>query len=122
VGSVGPHSLRHAAATEMLRQGIHPKVVADRLGYSTTRMTLDVYSHVLPALEADAATKADSALREKFGQHLVSISGNGKPPESSKKRNPLRCKTFAGGRERSRTSDLYSVKQKDFVMIGFISR
>ena len=114
IGSIGPHSLRHTAATEMLRQGIHPKVVADRLGHSTTRMTLDVYSHVVPALEADAASKVDSALREKFGQHLVSnlvsISENADPREPNKERKPLRCKVSGdGGRERSRTSDPYSV-------------
>jgi Phage integrase family len=58
----------HTAATEMLRQGLHPKVVADRLGHASTRMTLDVYSHVMLALESDAAVKVDFAFRQTFGQ------------------------------------------------------
>ncbi len=120
VGSIGPHSLRHTAATEMLRQGIHPKVVADRLGHSTIRMTLDVYSHVMPALEADAATKVDTAMRKKFGQHLVSISTNARIVKASENAAKA-CGTRSsdGGRERSRTSDLYSVKEKGvFVPVG----
>jgi hypothetical protein len=39
----------------MLRNDVHPKVVADKLGHRSTRMTLDVYRHVVPALEARAA-------------------------------------------------------------------
>jgi hypothetical protein len=58
----------------MLRHGLHPKVVADRLGHSTTRLTLDVYSHVLPAMETEAATWVGDAMREAVVQHLVSIS------------------------------------------------
>ena len=110
VGSIGPHTLRHTAATEMLRQGIHPKVVADRLGHSTTRMTLDVYSHVIPALESEAATKVDAAIRSKFGQHWSAFSGSARTAEANKKATKVRgIKVSDGGRERSRTSDLYSV-------------
>ena len=110
VGSIGPHSLRHTAATEMLRQGIHPKVVADRLGHSTTRMTLDVNSHVIPALEADAASKVDAAIRSKFGQHLAAFSGSARSAEGNEKAVQVRgIEVSDGGRERSRTSGLYSV-------------
>jgi len=38
------HGLRHTAATLVLEVGIHPKVVAERLGHASTRMTLDRYS------------------------------------------------------------------------------
>jgi len=40
--------------------GISPKVVSERLGHSTVAMTLDVYSHVLPSLEAEAAERVAS--------------------------------------------------------------
>jgi integrase len=56
------HDLRHTAATLLLSQGTHPKVVQERLGHSTIAVTLDVYSHVLPNLQADAAAKLDSLL------------------------------------------------------------
>jgi integrase len=59
------HDLRHTAATLMLSQGIHPKVVAEMLGHSTVAVTLDVYSHVTMSLQADAASQLDSLLRRK---------------------------------------------------------
>ena len=51
------HDLRHTAATLALRQGIHPKVVSERLGHSTISMTLDLYSHAVPALQQEAADR-----------------------------------------------------------------
>jgi integrase len=44
-------------ATLMLAAGEHPKVVSERLGHSTVSITLDTYSHVLPALQAAAAER-----------------------------------------------------------------
>ena len=49
------HDLRHAAATHLLRRGVHPKVVQELLGHSTISLTLDTYSHVAPALHAEVA-------------------------------------------------------------------
>ena len=49
------HDLRHTSATLALRKGIHPKVVSERLGHSSIAITLDVYSHAVPALQQDAA-------------------------------------------------------------------
>lgn len=57
------HDLRHSHASQLLRQGIHPKVVSERLGHATVGITLDTYSHVLPGLQAEAAAKLDTALR-----------------------------------------------------------
>ena len=50
------HDLRHTWATLALQAGVHPKVVSDRLGHATSSITLDLYSHVHPALDAEAAT------------------------------------------------------------------
>lgn len=57
------HDLRHSHATQLLSSGVHPKVVSERLGHSTVGITLDVYSHVLPGIQEDAARKLDIALR-----------------------------------------------------------
>ncbi|MEE8530661.1 MAG: site-specific integrase [Hyphomicrobium sp.] len=57
------HDLRHTHATQLLRQGVHPKIVSERLGHSTIAITLDTYSHVLPGMQEDAAAKIDAALR-----------------------------------------------------------
>ena len=53
------HDLRHTAATLLLLQGVHPKVVQERLGHATIGITLDTYSHVLPSLQQEAADKLD---------------------------------------------------------------
>lgn len=58
------HDLRHGAASLMLAQGVHPRVVADILGHSEVRLTLDVYSHVIPALQDDAADRMERALAD----------------------------------------------------------
>jgi integrase len=50
------HDLRHTWATLALQAGVHPKVVSERLGHATTGITLDIYSHVHPELDASAAT------------------------------------------------------------------
>lgn len=49
------HDLRHTCATLLLARGVHPKVVSDLLGHSTVSITLDIYSHVLPHLQEEAA-------------------------------------------------------------------
>lgn len=56
------HHFRHTHATILLSQNIHPKVVSERLGHSTVRITLDIYSHVLPNIQEEAARKFDEAL------------------------------------------------------------
>ena len=51
------HDLRHTHATLALQAGIHPKVVSERLGHATVSITLDTYSHAIPALQEEAAEK-----------------------------------------------------------------
>lgn len=51
------HDLRHTAATLMLRAGVHPKIVQERLGHATVSITMDVYSHALPTMQREAAGK-----------------------------------------------------------------
>lgn len=57
------HDLRHFHATLLLKEGIHPKVVQERLGHATISITLDTYSHVLPGLQERAADAFASAMR-----------------------------------------------------------
>lgn len=58
--SIRFHDLRHTAATLLLSQGVHPKVVQERLGHAQVSITLDTYSHVLPSMGKEAAAKLDS--------------------------------------------------------------
>ena len=55
------HDLRHAHATA---NGVHPKIASERLGHSKVSITLDLYSHVIPGMQADAAATVDAALQE----------------------------------------------------------
>ncbi len=54
--TIRPHDLRHTHATLALRAGIHPKLVSERLGHATVSITLDTYSHAIPAMQEEAAT------------------------------------------------------------------
>ena len=56
------HALRHTAATLLLLQGVHPKVVQERLGHSNISMTLDIYSHLIPSMGRAAADQLDALL------------------------------------------------------------
>jgi integrase len=49
------HDLRHTCATLALSARVNPKVVSEMLGHSTVAITLDIYSHVLPDMQEDAA-------------------------------------------------------------------
>ncbi len=49
----------------MLKQGVHPKIVQERLGHSTIAITLDTYSHVAPGLQEAAAKGFDDVLTNK---------------------------------------------------------
>jgi integrase len=51
------HDLRHTHATLALRAGIHPRVVSERLGHATVSITLDTYSHAIPAMQKEAAAR-----------------------------------------------------------------
>ncbi len=59
------HDLRHTWATLALASNIHPKVVQERLGHSNISVTLDTYSHVIPAMDREAAETVAALIRGK---------------------------------------------------------
>jgi integrase len=61
--SIRLHDLRHTYATLALQAGVHPKVVSERLGHATVGITLDLYSHVAPSLDQQAAETVAGLLR-----------------------------------------------------------
>lgn len=61
------HDLRHVNATLLLLAGVPDKVVAARLGHSDTRITRDLYQHVLPPMDQEAAQKTDEFFRRVLG-------------------------------------------------------
>ncbi len=62
------HDARHTHASLMLKQGIHPKIVQERLGHSSVTITLDTYSHVTPGLQQAAAAHFDEAFSTRYNE------------------------------------------------------
>jgi len=90
VRTVRVHDARHTAATLLLSSGVHPRVVMELLGHSQMRTTTDIYSHVMPALAAEAALQMGDAL---WGP-VAPTSGETAPPsdlssQSEDRRQPL---------------------------------
>jgi integrase len=59
------HGLRHSHFTYLLQAGIHPKIVQERAGHSSIRVTLDTYGHVVGGLQEAAAQKFDEFISAK---------------------------------------------------------
>ncbi|MDF9839068.1 MULTISPECIES: site-specific integrase [unclassified Paenibacillus] len=57
------HDLRHTHASLLLKAGVHPKVVTERLGHSSITITLDRYSHLFPTMQQEAAEKLDDLMK-----------------------------------------------------------
>jgi integrase len=64
------HDLRHTHATLMLKAGVHPKIVSERLGHASIGITLDTYSHVLPGLQEAAAEKFEKMFQPDAEENL----------------------------------------------------
>jgi site-specific recombinase XerD len=67
------HCLRHTHATELLIAGIHPKVVAERIGDSV-QTVMKTYAHATPDLQTEAAEKTDLVLRGLLAPHGAAAS------------------------------------------------
>ena len=65
------HDARHTHATLMLKQGVHPKVVQERLGHATIAVTLDSYSHVTPGLQGAAAKHFDDLFLGSYNETAI---------------------------------------------------
>src|SRR6516162_255835 len=65
------HDLRHSHATHMLAAGVHPKIAQERLGHSSVSVTIDLYSHVLPGMQAEAVSRVDAVLRDALNRRAV---------------------------------------------------
>ena len=55
----------------MLKQGIHPKIVQERLGHANISMTLDTYSHIAPGLQEAAAKGFDKIILQPGDKNCI---------------------------------------------------
>ena len=65
------HDLRHTHASLMLSQGIHPKIVSERLGHSSIGITIDLYSHVLPTVQGEAVSHFGAEWKRRNGKRMA---------------------------------------------------
>lgn len=61
------HDLRHAHATMLMGHSLDPKVVSNRLGHQSVKITLDTYSHVSPGMQGIVAQTIDRLVGRRFG-------------------------------------------------------
>lgn len=59
------HDLRHSHATALIKAGVNPRVVQERLGHADVSITLNTYTHVLPEMDIEAAEKIDNMILKK---------------------------------------------------------
>ena len=56
------HDLRHTCATLLLAQGVHPRLIMEILGHSQIAITMNLYAHVIPAMQKEVAARMDEIL------------------------------------------------------------
>jgi len=66
------YDLRHTAATLALAAGVPAKFVSEQLGHASSAFPLDVYSHVLPHMQSEAAVRVEALL----GMNSHELEGN----------------------------------------------
>lgn len=74
------YDLRHTAATLALAAGVSAKVVSEQLGHASSAFTLDVYAHVLPHMQAEAADRVEALLG--MAEERENLARRRKPPQS----------------------------------------
>ena len=65
--------LRHSHASHMLAANVHPKIVQERLGHSSIAITMDIYGHLMPNMQGEAASAVDGALRAAIKKRVDDI-------------------------------------------------
>jgi integrase len=72
------HDLRHTAATLLLSEGVHPKIVSEMLGHTEIGITLNLYSHVTPAMHESASGALGRLLDQRGPEHDQAGPGSGR--------------------------------------------
>jgi integrase len=67
------HGLRHSHASHMLASNIHPKILQERLGHSSIAITMDIYSHLMPNMQCEAASTVDGVMRAAIKKHADDV-------------------------------------------------
>ena len=82
------HDLRHTHATLLLKAGVPVKVVSERLGHANAAFTMNVYQHVIPGMQAEAADTFSRLLHDEEGTDNSINNPDEEPPEPIGARTP----------------------------------
>jgi integrase len=108
------HDGRHTAATLLLSEGVHPRVVMELLGHSQMRTTMDIYSHVMPALAREAADRMGAVLLSP-----LATNGNQTGNQDFLELGPSASSPLEmGGAEGTRTPDPHTASLLRAVRLG----
>ena len=55
----------------LVQEGVHPKIAQERLGHSSVSVTIDLYSHVLPGMQAEAVSRVDAAMQDALNRRAA---------------------------------------------------
>src|SRR3954454_3784688 len=101
------HDGRHTAATLLLTENVHPRVVMELLGHSQMRTTMDIYSHVMPALAREAADRMGALLLAGKGIQTATTIATTETVDSGRdEESPSQM----GGAEGTRTPDPHTAR------------
>jgi len=103
VRNVRLHDGRHTTATLLLSENVHPRVVMELLGHSQMRTTMDIHSHVMPALAREAADGREAWLLIAKATTTATRDDSGRPPEGERPGH-------RGGAEGTRTPDPHTAR------------
>lgn len=78
------HDLRHTHAAMLIRMGVQPKVIQERLGHASIKMTMDLYGYLMPGLQESVADALDSDFQMAAGGHKSGHTDAEKPHFSDK--------------------------------------
>src|SRR3954463_379693 len=101
------HDGRHTAATLLLSENVHPRVVMELLGHSQMRTTMDIYSHVMPALAREAADRMGALLLAGKGRQTATTIATTETVDSRRDEGSPAQK---GGAEGTRTPDPHTAR------------
>jgi integrase len=110
------HDGRHTAATLLLSEGVHPRVVMELLGHSQMRTTMDIYSHVMPALAREAADRMGAILLTPLATSGNQIGNQPELVDQAGASSPLKM----GGAEGTRTPDPHTASRVLVCRIGVL--
>ena len=78
------HDLRHTHAAMLIRMGVQPKVIQERLGHASIKMTMDLYGYLMPGLQESVADALDSDFQMAAGGRKSGHKDAEKPHLSDK--------------------------------------